>query len=873
MFTKSREEVLKELSVKKERGLSDGEVAARREKYGANVLRRSKQKTLIMRVLEAFSEPMLIILCFALAITLGVNIGKFIKTGDGDFIECIGIFIAVAISVTITVVMEGRSERAFELLNEIKDKSLVKVRRSGEVRLIPQGDAVVGDVVILEAGSKVVADGRLISSNRLCVDESMLTGESKPRDKRADITVAKSAPLSERINCVYGGTCVTSGSGEMVVTAVGEGAEIGKIANELQSGSRVSAPLSQKLARLGKLVTAVGGITAAAVFVISLIRLIATGRADFFSVQEIFIESVVLIVAAVPEGLPTIVAISLSLNVVKLARDNALIKKLVVAETAGCVSVICSDKTGTLTKNDMTVEALCSGELCGSNRMPRFIYENIAVNTTAQPLSGGKGGYEGSPTECALLRYAFGKNASALVRERESFDVLDREEFSSDKKYMSTKTHKNGTFCTYYKGAFEKIAALCRLSEGRLNAVKVRIDGFSRNARRVIAFAHTEGDIVVFDGFAAIADPVRDDVKKAVSTCRQAGIAVKILTGDNAETAYAVAREIGVASARSQVLNAPDIEGMSDQKLARLLPSVSVIARSTPLIKLRIVKLLMQSGEVVAVTGDGINDAPAIKQADIGIAMGSGSEIAKEAGDIVLLDDSFSTIVKAIAFGRNVFNNFLRFIMFQLSVNFSAVLTVLAALICGLPAPFNALQLLWINVIMDGPPALTLGFEPADKRLMSEPPKKRSTGLISAKTAGRIILHSVYMAGVLTMQMVFNFLRVPDGERATVIFTTFVLFQLINAFNCRRIGTQSIFDGFFKNKAMLVAFGLVTVLQIVITQFGGRVFGTVPLCPLTWLKIAGTALSIVIISEASKLVYRLYRRVKGQGDLKKVKTV
>jgi len=312
---------------------------------------------------------------------------------------------------------------------------------------------------------------------------------------------------------------------------------------------------------------------------------------------------------------------------------------------------------------------------------------------------------------------------------------------------------------------------------------------------------------------------------------------------------------------------------MSDQKLARLLPSVSVIARSTPLIKLRIVKILMQSGEVVAVTGDGINDAPAIKQADIGIAMGSGSEIAKEAGDIVLLDDSFSTIVKAIAFGRNVFNNFLRFIMFQLSVNFSAVLTVLAALICGLPAPFNALQLLWINVIMDGPPALTLGFEPADKRLMSEPPKKRSTGLISAKTAGRIILHSVYMAGVLTMQMVFNFLRVPDGERATVIFTTFVLFQLINAFNCRRIGTQSIFDGFFKNKAMLVAFGLVTVLQIVITQFGGRVFGTVPLCPLTWLKIAGTALSIVIISEASKLVYRLYRRVKGQGDLKKVKAV
>ena len=859
MHTKSKDEVLKLLSVNESYGLIAEEIAPRRVKWGENVLRRAKQKTLIMRVLEAFCEPMLLILCFALAITLGVNVGKFVRTGDGDFIECVGIFVAVLISVTITVVMENRSEKAFELLSSLSDKTLVKVRREGEIKLVPQSEAVVGDIVILQSGDRIVADGRVIKSENLTVDESTLTGESKPRKKRADAVAGEKAPLAERVNMVYGGTLVSGGSGEMAVTAVGNDAEIGKIAGELQIKNRISSPLNEKLSRLGKAVTFLGGISAAVVFVVSLIRLIAAGSADFLSVQEIFIESVVLIVAAVPEGLPAIVAISLSLNVLKLARENALRKKLVVAETAGCVSVICSDKTGTLTCNRMEVTELCSGKNFSAGKLPDIIRENIVINTAAEAVwTRGKLEWAGSPTECALLRLAFFSPTEKLGEERAAFTVSDREEFTSEKKYSSAKTRKNGHFCIFYKGAFEKISAMCDFSEGQYQAAKNKVEFYASCAKRVIAFAHCDGERTVFDGFAAIADPVRRDVKNSVEQCKRAGIAVKILTGDNAETAFAVARELGIAYSRDQVLNAADAERMTDAALTGILGRITVIARSTPLMKLRVVNLLKSAGEVVAVTGDGINDAPAIRQADIGIAMGSGSEIAKEAGDIILLDDSFTTIVKAISFGRNVFSNFRRFIMFQLSVNLSAVAVVLASLFAGLKSPFSAMQLLGLNIIMDGPPALTLGFEAEDTELMNEPPKKRSDNLVNKKTAARILLHSLYMAALVVGQTLFNFLAVPAVEGPTAVFTAFVLLQLFNAFNCRQVGARSIFKGFFSNKPMLIAFGIVSAVQVAITQLGGAVFGTVPLSPLTWLKITALSSTIIAVSEISKWVYRKF---------------
>ncbi len=865
MFTKSRQQVLKELSVNEGYGLRADEIAPRRAKYGANVMQRSKRKSLIMRVLEGFCEPMLLILCFALIVTFGINLGKYIKTGDGDFVECAGIFIAVVVSVTITVVMEGRSEKAFEMLSGMADKVIIKVRRDGQIRLIPQSEIVVGDIVIMESGDKVVADGRIIKSENLSADESMLTGESRPRSKRADAYIKENAPLSDRINMVYGGTLIVSGNGEMVVTAVGSNAEIGKIASELQIKSKVSSPLNEKLARLGKWVTVIGGVCAAIVFVVSVARLIISDSATFENMQEIFIESVVLIVAAVPEGLPTIVAISLSVNVMKLAKENALIKKLVATETAGCVSVICSDKTGTLTQNKMAVEVICSGAcFAESRKIPLVILENICVNSTAEGVfTGGVATFEGNPTERALLEFAYGKNARAAMDDRAMFHVVDREEFTSEKKYMSTKTRKNGVERTYYKGSYEKIFGLCKITGNKADEIVEKINRYSSKARRILAFAHSDGGEIVFDGFAALTDPVRKDVKQSVDMCRKAGIDVKILTGDNEQTAFAVAIEVGIAKTRKQVVSAADIEGISDDALKRLLPTISVIARSTPLIKLRVVKLLKELGEVVAVTGDGINDAPAIRQADIGIAMGSGSEIAKEAGDIVLIDDSFTTIVKAISFGRNVFINFQRFIMFQLSVNFSAVMIVLAALFIGAKSPFNALQLLWINIIMDGPPALTLGFEKPSKDLMSSKPKKRTGNLVTKKVAGRLFCHSAYMAMVLTMQMQFNFLHIPLEQQPTAIFTAFVLFQLFNAFNCRQVGSKSIFKDFFSNKAMLIAFGLVLFGQIIITQFCGGVFGTVPLQAQTWIKLTCLSATVLLISELSKLIYRIYQRLSG----------
>ncbi|MBR2968759.1 MAG: cation-transporting P-type ATPase, partial [Clostridia bacterium] len=623
MHSKSKEAVLSMLGADAKAGLKSEEIALRRAKYGTNVIGKTKRKSLIMRVLEAFLDPMLLILCFALAITLGVNIGKLLKTGDGDFVECVGIFCAVVISVSITVCMEGRSERAFELLNEISDKALVKVIRDGGIRLIAQSEVVVGDVILLESGNRIVSDGRLIDSHGLSVDESALTGESLSVNKNAQAVVKRSAPLAERVNFVFAGTVVSAGSGRMVVTAVGDSAEIGKIAGELQRKSRISAPLGEKLARLGRGVTAVGAVAAVTVFVVSLIRMLVSGTATFQSVQELFIESVVLIVAAVPEGLPTIVALSLSVNVVRLARENVLIKKLVAAETVGCVSVICSDKTGTLTENKMTVEAIHSAPAL-TRCVSRVIEENIAVNTTADfMIDGDKRVIVGSPTEAALVRFLTKGNADVLVKIRGDIAVVEREEFTSEKKYMSTKTRKNGTFITYYKGAPEKIIELCRLGREDAERIRKRMRQYAQSSRRLIAFAHGDDSAVCFDGFAALSDPVRGDVKALVKRCKNAGIKVKMLTGDNAETAFAIARECGIATSRREVVNAHDTERLSDEAMLKLLKGTSVIARSTPLVKLRAVRLLMQNGDVVAVTGDGINDAPAIKQADIGIAMGS----------------------------------------------------------------------------------------------------------------------------------------------------------------------------------------------------------------------------------------------------------
>ncbi len=832
-------------------GLTNEKASSNGERYGYNRIEKKKRKSFFKRLLEALSEPTLIILEFAWVVTVGVNVGKYFKSGDGDALECVGILVAILLSAFLTVIMEGRSEKAFALLGAVYDNVGVKAVRGGKRVILKRDEVVVGDVVFIESGDKIIADGRLITARDVAVDESTLTGESKPVKKDADAILKSETPLAERKNCVYSGTFVSNGTGSYLVTAVGEKAELGKIAGEIQSASAVSAPLNEKLTRLGKTITIIGGISAAFVFALSLFRLYLSGNFDFFSVQNAFVEAIVLIVAAVPEGLPTTAAISLSLNVLKLAKSNALIRKLVAAETVGCVSVICSDKTGTLTKNQMTVSALF-GFYAGAED---FIFKNAAVNSTAViKKNKSKVEYFGSATECALISEAE-KHGYNYLKMRDNALIGEVIPFNSSIKYMLTENKKEGI--TFIKGAPEVIVNLAEASAEFKRRALSEAKSYQAQSKRVIAFAHkTDGDYI-FDGLAAISDPVRDDVKDAIKNCTDAGIAVKMLTGDNKDTARAIAYELKLVSSFSEVVEASELENLTEKQLIDRLYNIKVIARSTPATKLKVVEALKKAGEVVAVTGDGVNDAPAIKHADIGIAMGSGSEIAKEASDIVLLDDSFSTIVKAISFGRNIYRNFQRFIMFQLSVNLTAMAVVIASLILGFSNPFNAIQLLWIDIIMDGPPALTLGMEKSGNSLMSAKPVKRTDSIVTSTMLIRILLHAAFMATAIVAENLYDFLGAGPLGKETAVFSLLVMFQLFNAFNCRKVGSESIFSAIGNNKPMVLIFGATFLLQIIIVEVLSSFFGATPLGLSVWIRIVATASSVIVFSEIYKFIYRV----------------
>lgn len=846
-------DIAKSFNASETRGLTEKTALGNRKKYGENKMTKSKKRGFFSRLLVALSEPTLIILEFAWVITVGINVGKFLKSGACDVYECVGIFVAIFLSVALTMFMEGRSEKAFEMLGATYDRLSVKVVRDGEVKVVPKENVVVGDVVLLETGDKIIADGRLIESAGLCVDESTLTGESLPVKKDVNAVVDKNATLAERKNMAYSGTFVSSGTGKMLVTAVGDNAELGKIAKNLGDEARVSAPLNEKLGRLGKKITLIGSLAAVCAFVLSVVRLALSGDFDFFSVQNCFVEAIVLIVAAVPEGLPTTAAISLTLNVLKLAKSNALIRKLVAAETIGCVSVICSDKTGTLTENKMCVEKIFAAD----GQSQKAIYLNSAVNSTAEvKREGGKTIFFGSATECALLIEAEkrGYEYKILRAENKRDKVVP---FDSSRKFMSVEC--DGV--TYLKGAPEVVLKKCKIVDKRSIDYLKAIEKKQKEGKRVIAFASGNDEYSLkFDGYAVISDPVRKDVASAVDECFKAGIRVIMMTGDNAATATAVAAQLKLLSGGGKVVQAGELDALPSSELRKTLKSVAVIARGTPQTKLRVVEALKSDGEVVAVTGDGVNDAPAIKRADVGIAMGSGSEITKEASDVVLLDDSFSTIVKAVSFGRNIYRNFQRFITFQLTVNVTSMLVVIISLLIGRQNPFNAVQLLWIDIIMDGPPALTLALETADKGVMREKPVKRTDEVLTRTMLVKIALHGAYAAAVLIAQYKFDFLGVGSQKVPTSVFCLFVTFQLVNAFNCRKIGGESVFKGFLSNKIMVATFAATFAFQIIITQFFGEFFKIIPLCAIDWLKIAATAFTVLVFSELYKLVYRCAKK-------------
>lgn len=876
-FVMSREELLAKTGTDSEKGLNPEQVEKSRSTYGTNSFVRQSHESLAKRIWDASTEPMLVMLIFAAIITLAVNITRYFTGGEYNFLECVGIFAAIALSVVITIITEGKSAKAFEALNKINEDTLIKVIRNGEPQLITQKEIVVGDIIMIETGDKIVADGRLFSSNDLSVDESALTGESLPVKKDAEFVCQKSTPVAERANMLYSGCFVSAGNGQMLVTGVGNDTEFGQIAQELSSIEKTTTPLQEKLDKLGKQITVLGASAAAIVFAIEVLQFVMNGQLNLDTVSDAFITSIVLIVAAVPEGLPTIVAVSLALNIIKMSKENALVKKMIACETIGCVNIICSDKTGTLTENRMTVQKIYTGgELIDPEQLKdEMLLKNYCINSNANiSEEAGSWSFIGNPTEGSLLAAA-AKAGVDYQELRHAADIVRVFPFSSQNKDMSTIVRENGKEILYVKGNPEKIISLCTgISEEEKEKNFHLMEEFQNKAGRLLAFAHKEleGQYndeeqdeveqgLIYDGFVVISDPLSPDVYESIRNCRSAGIEVKMLTGDNIRTARAIANELHMLDDDHIAVEAADIEKLTDEELKEALKKIQVIARSTPLVKMRVVKLLKEQGNVVAVTGDGINDAPAIKHADVGIAMGiAGTDVTKEASDMVLLDDSFSTIIKAVQWGRGIYENFKRFIQFQLTVNVSSVVVVICSILAGFSAPFTALELLWINIIMDGPPALTLGLEPIRPDLLKHKPTRRNENIISKKMLLRIFVNGIFISVIFMLQHFKNFLGAAPEEEATVLFTLFVLFQLFNAFNCRELDDTPMFKNLLKNKLMLGVFLLVLILQGIITQFGAAVFETVPLSAAMWGKMLLTAFTVIILNEGIKAVKRLFVR-------------
>ena len=879
-YAEEYQETLNRLGVDPNQGLDNEMVTQNRKRYGCNQVNSRKTRNLLDKILENMKEPMVIILLVAAIITAGVNLIKYFNGHETEFIECIGIVMAIALTIVITMIMEGKSEKAFELLNQMKEDIQVKVIREGNVQMINQSELVVGDIMLVGTGDKLVADGRIIEANDLQVDESMLTGESQSISKgiqRCDIETV----IAERINMLYSGSFIVGGNGKIVITEVGEHTEFGKIAESLCQNVSSQTPLQEKLKHLGKVIALVGGGIATLTFILQMIAL--AGNYTLEAISEAFISSIVLIVASVPEGISTIVAASLAINVIKLAKQNTLVKKMVACETIGSTNIICSDKTGTLTENKMTVIAI-EEERSDNESLDPYILKNICMNSTAnlEVKEQRQKGFIGNPTEGALLWNVYEQGID-YRRMRATGKVLEMQPFSSEKKQMTTMIEEQEGVLILTKGSPEKILELCQLTTKEKCSIQRKMEEYQNKACRLIAFCHKQVTLrqieedntidselislmgnwndceqeMIYDGFAAITDPLRKETYAAVASCKEAGIEIKMLTGDNKTTARAIASELEILGKNDLVVEARELEGLDEEKFQEILPHIRVIARSTPLIKMRVVNTLKQMGNVVAVTGDGINDAPALKHADIGVAMGiSGTEVSKEASDMILLDDSFSTIIKAVEWGRGLYDNFQRFIQFQLTVNVASVLVVLGALLLGFKTPFTPIQLLWINVIMDGPPALTLGLEPIQKNLMKRKPISRKASIVSKSMLKTIIRNGLIISMICLLQNSLNFLGGLKTQETTILFTLFTVCQIFNAFNSRKLGSESIINYGLKNGKMIGVLILTFILQIIITQFGGSLFNTVPLDLMIWLKIVGIGILVIVLDEVIRYVER-----------------
>ena len=857
-------------------GLTDEQVKQSREQHGKNVLTPPQRTSLWKLYLDKYRDPIIQILLVAAFVSL---ILAFIEK---NFMETIGIFVAVFLATTVGFYFERDAAKKFNLLTALSEEQPVKVRRNGKVMEIPRHDVVVGDVVLVEVGDEVPADGELIVCNDLQMNESTLTGEpvtEKSLEGGGDGAYPR--------NVILRSTMVMNGRGEFVVTAVGDATEIGKVAKKSTEQTSVETPLHMQLDKLAKMISKVGSVVSVAAFFIFLIHDILTnpawGGKDYFYMAEIvlkyFMMAVTLIVMAVPEGLPMAITLSLALNMRRMLKSNNLVRKLHACETMGAVTVICTDKTGTLTQNKMQVSAL---ELKQGDEA--LLDTAIALNSTAE-LNDGKP--IGNPTESALLLWldAQGKDYEEL---RKQVNVLKQLPFSTERKMMATLAEVDGETYLFVKGAPEIVMKKCIIEDRMQRQSAEELDEWQHKAMRTLAFAYkkieasimrtsrtsTAEVVALLDAnnlqlqaIAAIADPIRPDVPAAVQECRHAGIEVKVVTGDTAATALEIGKQIGVfedepenigadgslTSLDQQMITGEQWEALSDEEAYERAKDIRVMSRARPTDKQRLVAMLQKHGEVVAVTGDGTNDAPALHYAHVGLSLGSGTSVAKEASDMTLLDDSFKSIANAVMWGRSLYRNLQRFLFFQLVVNVAALLLVLGGSVIGTEMPLTVTQILWVNLIMDTFAALALASLPPSHEVMSDKPRKASDFIINKSIGFGILFCGIVFFLVMFALLVYCERRGKGGvdvHELTMFFTTFVMIQFWNLFNAKALMSHhTAFRHFLKDKGMILVLVLVLVGQWIIVTFGGEMFRTTPLSLHEWLLIIGSTSVVLWVGE------------------------
>ncbi|CEQ04496.1 calcium-transporting ATPase [[Clostridium] sordellii] len=873
-YNKDVNMVTKDLDSNLSTGLSNEEVEKRRLKFGLNEFTPHEGSSFFEDLKDSLTEPMIIILLIAAVVSALV----------GEIHDALGIIGAIALGVAIGMITEGKSKKAADALSKMTENIEVKVLRNGHITTISKNELVPGDVVMLETGDMIPADGRLVESINLKVREDMLTGESDDVSKKADVIIhveeieAKGEKVEQdpipakQINMVFGGTLVAYGRGTMIVTSIGDNTQMGEIAQNLNV-EQEETPLQIKLGDLGSKIAKVSSAIAGLLFIYMVGHMVIAKTLHINTSSPVaFLESIdpiktaftvciALIVAAVPEGLPTMINMTLAITMQKMAKINALVTKKEACETIGSVSVICSDKTGTLTQNRMTVEEVAIEGM--------YFLENCLINSTAdiEIDKDSNVKYMGSATECALLLKHKDKDYN---KARQNANIIDQEQFSSATKQMSTTISLDGKEVKLIKGAPEIILQECShmaindeqvkaIEDSHIEEILFNISKLQEKSMRVLGFSHEVDGMKIFNGFVGIKDPLRLDVKDAVMTAKKAGVLTKMLTGDNINTAKAIGEELGLLDNNMRAVESSYIDTLTDEELRKEIQTISIVARSKPDTKMRVVSALQALDEVVAVTGDGINDAPALSKADVGIAMGiAGTEVSKNAADIILTDDSFSTIVKGIQWGRGIFENFQRFVQFQLTVNMVAFLIAIICTVTGQDMPFTTIQLLWVNIIMDGPPALALGLEPVRKHVLDRPPIHKNAGIITKSMMYSMIGNALLMTGLIYLQIVTNFLNVNNNEQGTVTFALFAFLALFNALNCREFNTESIIPNFFKNKVALEIIGITGVAQIVLTQVFTDFFSSVPLDLMIWIKIILASFSIIVINEVVKIAIKLF---------------